>query len=370
VTQLDVFLDYLIQNWALILVLLAFVVMLIITVFLDKKTIIRMYVLIAVVFALSISVFFEFHLADLIQMTNVSIVLVAIRYSTIPIIISLILFALVKRTQWYVTIPALLLTVINVVSIFTGIVFSIDAEGNLRREVLGYLPYVGVGACCAFLIYILIKQSNRQASEIIPIIFLAFSFATGLLFPFIIGKEYSKIFFTTVAIALFVYYVFLILQLTKKDELTGVLNRQAFYSTAHNNNKDITGVISIDINGLKKINDTLGHLAGDEAIIAVSSCFTKATKFKQSVYRIGGDEFIILCKKTSEEDLLKIISDIKKMVFSTRYSISIGYSFRSDETKDFDEMIKDSDLMMYEDKAAYYKQKEIKEEQEVKTVEV
>lgn len=351
---LDVFKEYLLQNWALILVLIAFVIMLMITVFLNKNTIRRMFVLIGVVFLLSISVFFEFYLGDINEHSNIRIVLVAIRYSATPIIIALILFALVKKTHWYVIIPAIVLGIINVVSIFTGIVFSIDSNGTLTRGVLGYLPYIGVGGYSILLIYVLFKQSNRQPSEIIPIVFLAFSFATGLIFPLIFGKEYSRIFCTTVAIALFVYYVFLILQLTKKDALTGLLNRQAYYASIRNNPKDITAIISIDMNGLKKINDTLGHLAGDEAIVSVATCFFQVLKWKQAVYRIGGDEFIIICRKTSEEEMLKIVSDIKESISHTKYSVSIGYCYSNDIRKDIDDMIKDSDEMMYEDKALYY----------------
>ena len=354
---MDIFKEYLIQNWALILVLMAFVILLMITVFLNKNTIRKMYILIGVVFLLSISVFFEFHLADINELPNVRIVLVAIRYSAIPIIVSLILYALVKKSHWYVIIPALVLALINFISIFTGIVFSIDGDGSLNRGILGYLPYIGVGGYCIFLIYVLIKQSNKQANEIIPIIFLAFAFGTGILFPLLIGKEYSKIFCTTVAIALFVYYVFLILQLTKKDALTGLLNRQAYYAAIRQNVKDITAIVSIDMNGLKTINDTLGHLAGDEAITTVSSCFFKVTKFKQAVYRIGGDEFIIICRRTTEEELIKLMDDLKESVSKTKYSIAIGYSYCGLQNKVIEDMVKESDLMMYRDNASHYENK-------------
>ena len=351
---MDIFKEYLIQNWALILVLMAFVILLKITVFLSKITIRRIYILIGVVFLLSISVFFEFYLADINELPNVRIVLVAIRYSSLPIIVSLILYALAKKSHWYIIIPALVLAIINIISIFTGIVFSIDSDGTLKRGFLGYLPYIGVGGYCFFLIYVLLKQSNKQVSEIIPIIFLAFSFATGILFPFIIGKDYSKIFCTTVGIALFVYYVFLILQLTKKDALTGLLNRQAYYVSIGRNIKEITAIISIDMNGLKTINDTLGHLAGDQAIVTVASCFSSVVKFKQSVYRIGGDEFIIVCRKTSEEELKKLVSDLKESVSKTQYTVSIGYSYSVVQNKVIEEMVKVSDLMMYRDKARHY----------------
>lgn len=351
---MEIFKEYLLQNWPLILVLLAFVIMLMITVFLDKKTINRMYALIAFVFLLSISVFFEFYLGEINKMSTLRSVLVAIRYSATPIIISILLWALVKRSRWYVIIPALILAIINIVSIFTGIVFSINENGNLVRGIFGYLPYIVVGIYTVGLIYVLIKQSNKQPIEIIPIVFLAFSLGTSLIFPLIFGKDYSKIFCTIVGVALFVYYVFLILQLTKKDALTGLLNRQAYYSYINNNYKDITAVISVDMNGLKKINDTLGHLAGDEAITTVASCLQKSVRYKQSAYRVGGDEFIIVCKNTSEEELAKVVTNIKKTLSETQYTVSLGYCYNIDPNKNIEAMVKASDEMMYEDKEKYY----------------
>lgn len=357
---MDVLKEYILQNWALILVLMAFAIMLIITVFLDSRTIKRMYILISAVFALSIIVFFEFHLAEIDKLPDVRIVLTAIRYSSTPIIIALIIYALVKRTHWYILIPAIILTIINIISIFTGVVFSIDDDGTLKRGVLGYLPYIGVGGYSIVLIYVLVKQSSKQASEILPIVFLAFALLTGLIFPLIMGKDYSKIFCTTIAIALFVYYVFLILQLTKKDALTGLLNRQAYYALLKNNAKDITAIVSIDMNGLKKINDNEGHLAGDLAISTVANCFLDASKSRQSVFRLGGDEFVIICKKTSEEELKELVDSIKEIVSKTKYSVSIGYCYNNSQVKDLEEMVKISDQMMYADKAAYYEKLGIK----------
>ena len=356
---MDIFKEYLLYNWALVLVLLAFVIMLIITVFLDKKTVIGMFILIGAVFILSISVFFEFYLADINKYHEIREVLTAIRYSATPIIIALIILTLVKKSHWYILLPSFLLAIINVISIFTGIVFSVDTEGTLKRGVLGYLPYIGVGLYGFLLVYISIKQSNKQATEIIPIIFLAFALSTGILFPFIIGKDYSKIFATTIAIALFVYYVFLILQLTKKDALTGLLNRQAYYASIRDKANDITAVISIDMNGLKKINDTLGHHEGDIAITTLASCLVRATKSRQLPFRIGGDEFIILCFKSSKEDLNNLIERIKNNVSETKYSCSIGYCYNSNTNKDVDLMVKLSDEMMYKDKSEYYLKKGI-----------
>lgn len=347
--------NYLLQNWALILVLLAFIIMLRVTVFLDKKTIIRMYVLIASVFLLSIIVFTEFYLADLGTYKEVRIVMMAIRYSSTPIIIGLILYTLVKKARWYVIAPSFAFAVVNIISIFTGIVFGIDKDGNLVRGALGYLPYVAVGIYSVALVVILIIQSNKQFEEIVPIAFLAFAFTSGLIFPFFLGKEYSKIFVVTIAIGLFVYYVFLILQLTKKDALTGLFNRQAYYAFIRRNQKDVTAIISIDMNGLKTINDNNGHIAGDIALSTLANCFKKACKVKHLVYRIGGDEFVIICRRTSKEELEQLIAKIKENVSNTSYTCSIGYCYSIDESKNLEEMVKTSDVMMYKDKANYYR---------------
>jgi hypothetical protein len=250
---MEIITSYLLQNWGMILVLIAFIIMLQITVFLDRKTIFRMYILIGSVFLLSLIVFVEFYLADIKQHNEARTVMMAIRYSATPILIGLILYTLVKKARLYVILPAFAFAIVNVVSIFTGIVFKINDAGELQRGVLGYLPYVAVGLYSVALIYVLVRQSNKQITEIVPIAFLAFALFSGIIFPFFMGKDYSKIFCTTIAIALFVYYVFSILQLTKKDALTGLFNRQAYYSFINTNSKDITAVISTDMNGLKTI---------------------------------------------------------------------------------------------------------------------
>ena len=125
------------------------------------------------------------------------------------------------------------------------------------------------------------------------------------------------IFCVTITLAIFVYYVFQILQLTEKDALTGVLNRQSFYAATNNDNKEITALVTIDMNGLKKINDLKGHVAGDTALETLAACFMQASNSKESVYRLGGDEFVILCKRESETDIKKLVERIEAKVSET-----------------------------------------------------
>jgi diguanylate cyclase (GGDEF)-like protein len=346
--------SYVLQNWTMLLILAAFAIALRISVFLDKKTLRRMYVLIAAVFLLSITVFMEFNYANSAEHRTVRIVLTAVRYSATPFIIAQIAYTLVKKQHWCVFIPAMVLTAINFASIPTGIVFGVGEDGEMVRGVLGYLPFIVSGGYCLFLIGLLLWRSNERLMEIVPIVFLGLAFASGLVFPFIYGKDYSTIFCSTIAAALFVYYVFSILEQTKKDALTGLLNRQAFKSDICENPEEITALLSIDMNGLKTINDDRGHAAGDDALTTLAVCFMRSLKSRESGYRIGGDEFAIVCRRTSQSELMALMGRIEDRVDETEYSCSMGYSYNEGGEKTVEEMLKEADDMMYSNKARYY----------------
>ena len=350
-----VFTEYVIQNWALILVLLGFATSLISTVFLEKKIVMRMYALIAEILLLSVLVFVEFYLADVPGYRSLRTFLIAIRYSATPILVAQIIFTIIKRQKWFVFIPAFLLTIVDLISIPTGIVFWIDETETMQRGPLGLLPYIMVGTYCVWLVVLMIKHSSKQSMERIPIIYFCFAFFSGIVMPFLIGKEYAELFCATIAISVFVYYVFSILQVTKKDPLTGLLNRQAYYADISNEPQEISALISIDMNGLKIINDTEGHTAGDKAISTIAECFLRATKRRQIVYRVGGDEFIVVCRKVSEADVIDLTKRIHEKVKETQYSCSIGYSYSADGKKPIDVLLSESDANMYAEKQLYYK---------------
>ena len=349
--------EYLFQNWILILILGAFIVILFITSFSNRKTTVRYLLLLASIFLLSIVVFMEFYIQPVDENRTIRLVLMAVRYSATPFIIAMLIMVLIKRQSYLVFIPAALLLVINIISIFTGIVFGLNEANTLTRGPLGFLPYIMCGLYMALLIALLVIRSNKRWIEIVPIIFLSVALISGVVFPFVFGKQFSEMFCTIIAASFFIYYVFTILELTKKDGLTGVLNREAYYIETRRDYKDITAIISLDMNGLKTINDTYGHAAGDEALITLALCFSKAVRVRQSVYRMGGDEFVIVCRKTSKENVEAIVKRINDYVSQTKYSCSIGYSYHEEGTINLEELLKESDKKMYSCKSDYYKNK-------------
>ena len=145
------------------------------------------------------------------------------------------------------------------------------------------------------------------------------------------------------------------------DELTKCYNRRAYDSDMENLDLNTEWIyISLDLNGLKKANDTLGHSAGDELICAASNCMKFAFASYGKIYRIGGDEFVVLI----QESVLNIDSILQ--VFDTTIhdwhgqysnSISVSYGVVKSSEQEFDsvqEISKLADERMYQNKKDYY----------------
>ena len=109
-------------------------------------------------------------------------------------------------------------------------------------------------------------------------------------------------------------------ELTRQDSLTGLLNRRAMsekieelHATASRYG-NVYAVIILDIDHFKLYNDTQGHPAGDEAIRNISSTLRDAIRAADSVYRYGGEEFLILLPETDAEGALLVTERVRSAV--------------------------------------------------------
>jgi diguanylate cyclase (GGDEF)-like protein len=101
------------------------------------------------------------------------------------------------------------------------------------------------------------------------------------------------------------------------DELTGLPNRRRLQQlldaeAARLANEGATGrlaVLYMDLDGFKGINDSLGHRAGDEFLVAVSRCFVQSVRSTDVVSRLGGDEFAVLVRDFAADEQLAAIAD-------------------------------------------------------------
>ena len=140
------------------------------------------------------------------------------------------------------------------------------------------------------------------------------------------------------------------------DSLCGVKNRSAMEMTIKKSKKRnySIGIIYADANGLKQINDTKGHEAGDELLKKISTIM-KLRVNRDYVYRVGGDEFVIAIPKMERQDFLDICHALQKD-FEEAEGISVAMGWEWGTTSAEIEMImKTADKLMYEDKANYYR---------------
>ncbi len=146
--------------------------------------------------------------------------------------------------------------------------------------------------------------------------------------------------------------------LSYRDMLTNLYNRNYYIRQLEKSRgkcyKNI-GVVYIDLNGLKQVNDEQGHEAGDSFIRRAAQQIVAV--FPEHTYRIGGDEFVVVYPNILEQQFEFLMNQLRLNTRQHHVSISCGSVWRSECTV-LDEMLKEADEKMYEDKKRLYEQKE------------
>ena len=145
-----------------------------------------------------------------------------------------------------------------------------------------------------------------------------------------------------------------------KDSLTGLKNRKFFNNKIKDlkDEKNLCFVV-VDLNNLKKINDTYGHLIGDELIKTAANKLKEIFKDFEHI-RFGGDEFLLISKNVSKEKLNDLIKKSKMIAKKTEivyedinltgFSFGIGYAIRKNKNESINNLFSRADKTMYENK--------------------
>lgn len=154
-----------------------------------------------------------------------------------------------------------------------------------------------------------------------------------------------------------------LIDLSYKDQLTNLYNRRYFEEKLEKidnlSNLPIS-IIMADINGLKLINDSFGHDAGDQLIKSVGNTILKGCRSEDIVFRISGDEFIIVLTNTEKEIAKKVVERIKNINRDTKLenkelkdlelSVSFGIGVKDNVNMDINDAVKEAEESMYSHK--------------------
>ncbi|MGM9568588.1 MAG: diguanylate cyclase domain-containing protein [Phascolarctobacterium sp.] len=145
-------------------------------------------------------------------------------------------------------------------------------------------------------------------------------------------------------------------RLAERDLLTGCLNRNCYENKLKELelNKNHISCIYLDVNGLHELNNTQGHAAGDK-MLQVVAALTRAKFGDRNVYRIGGDEFVVLSLDLEDVQVEKSLKVLVDEIHKEGYFVSVGHAHSHGEHT-MDELIKTAEMLMYEDKRRFYSQ--------------
>ena len=237
--------------------------------------------------------------------------------------------------------------------------YTPSEEGlNFHGGIARYSSHIISGLYLLFLLYFSFTQINsKHIGHGVTILSCSlFVVLAVVIESFFNPKGDIELLNNTIAVSALVYYLYLYIERIQIDTLTGLFNRETYYHDVEKMDRSITGVIQFDMNGLKYINDNYGHLEGDRALSTIASVISKAAKRNMYVYRLGGDEYIILCHNGTEEDIIETVTRFKELISKTEYHCSYGYSYRSKNKEvTVTDLLKEAEKKMYEDKERFYK---------------
>ncbi len=152
--------------------------------------------------------------------------------------------------------------------------------------------------------------------------------------------------------------------LGEMDMMTQLYNRNKYLEMLNDYYPkiDTVGVMFWDINGLKEVNDSMGHDSGDYLISSITSSITQFMDERCKGYRIGGDEFVVIGEGLTREEMGEMVvksqNSIAKKDKVSIISISAAVGYTVGAGKDIEKLVSDADAIMYKNKKLHYEELE------------
>ena len=274
--------------------------------------------------------------------------------------------ALTKQVWGAVAIPYAIYAILVILSIWTGYLFSVDAIGLYHRgEGFWILVLTSYGYFIAALGIVVARWNHlRYAERKALLVFGILPFVGGLIQTFFYG---TAVVWNMVTLALLIIYVDILSGDLDTDALTGLANRRKLAPVLKAYRKEhpdkVLGGIMIDINAFKAINDTYGHKIGDEVLLEVADTLNRSVYRTDHVFRLGGDEFLILAVLSNPDQLKAVMDKITENLtfanqrLSVELTVSLSCGINAWPMRKLPSMVdllSDLDARMYEEKRKYH----------------
>lgn len=256
-------------------------------------------------------------------------------------------------------IPLYINAIMCIISYRTGWIFFVDDRNQYYRGNLFLIPMT-ISMFYFVTLMIDVKKSivdykNENNKLIILIYFLPM---IGAILQ--IAFEDILLIWGSMAISLVFYYILLRELQFRNDAQTGIKNRLAFekemgkYIKIRKN----AAIVVLDINYLKRINDRYGHKEGDDVIINAARIIKKGFISIGEAFRIGGDEFCVICEETTKESVDAALIKLEELLIeinkerTIKIEMAYGYDFyRKSDNESIYSIFSKADCAMYAHKA-------------------
>ena len=359
-----VFVNYIVNNYVLLFELVGLLIMLKISAHVSKNDKKFTLAVICLLFLESLASSLEIWTQSFETLSIARPLLTATKYSIYPVILFFLIQITIdkkasRKKALLFLIPEFICIPIFYTSQWTKIVTYYTESNHYQGGPLNLLPYMLFAFyALLFLIFNIIyfKEYSKTNERIIIYILVGATLGVVLYMTFLEDYDFTDLFTSSIVL----YYLCFYIHLSKVDPLTTLGNRQSYYHDIISLKDDITGVVSIDMNNLKRTNDTYGHEAGDTALKTIALVMRDHCGKKGLTYRIGGDEFVILYLNATEEEIMESINKIKENMDKTIYSCAYGYEMRNNKKDNIEDIVRLSDQKMYDNKALLKRRKDDK----------
>jgi len=274
--------------------------------------------------------------------------------------------SLTKRLWATILIPYLVYAILVVLSVWNQYLFWVDPQGvYMRGDGFWILVLTSYGYFITALSIVVIRWNHlRSAERKALLVFGILPFIGGLIQTFFYG---TAVVWNMVSLALLIIYVDILSGNLDSDAMTGLANRRKLAPVLKAYRKEypdkVLGGIMIDVNAFKAINDTYGHKVGDEVLLEVADTLNRSVYRTDHVFRLGGDEFLILAVLSKPEQIHSVMDKIRenlmfanqRLAYEFTVSLSCGVNTWSmKQLPPMVDLVSDLDTKMYDEKRKYH----------------